>query len=134
MRSRFWLTAFVIGAGFLAATPRAGSQASNASTSSTVALLSELIRRDTSNPPGREGLVAELLAPRFKALGFEVDIVATPEPGKAHFIARLRGDGSKRPDILGRSGDAARPKRAVRDVRTGSAGGDKDLAGHEPAI
>jgi acetylornithine deacetylase/succinyl-diaminopimelate desuccinylase-like protein len=111
MRSRFWLTACVIGAGFLAATPRAGSQASDASTSPTVALLSELIRRDTSNPPGREGLVAELLAPRFEALGFEVDIVATPEAGKAHFIARLRGDGSKRPVLLAAHADVVGVER-----------------------
>ena len=76
-----------------------------------MSLLSELIRLDTSNPPGREGLVAELLAPRFRALGFEVDIVPTPEPGKAHFIARLRGDGSKRPVLLAAHADVVGVER-----------------------
>src|SRR5260370_13999628 len=66
----------------------------------TAELLSAVIRVDTSNPPGNERKLAELLATRFKPLGFEVEIVDTPQPGKAHFIARLRGDGSKRP-VLG---------------------------------
>ena len=63
-------------------------------------LLSQLIRIDTSNPPGNEAAIAEFLAPRFAQLGFEVEIVKTPEPGKAHLFARLKGDGSKRPVLL----------------------------------
>src|SRR5688572_23329592 len=82
-----------------------------AHTHPTVSLLSEVIRLDTSNPPGREELVAELLAPRFRALGFEVDIVPTPETGKAHFIARLRGDGSKRPVLLAAHADVVGVER-----------------------
>src|ERR1041385_1969646 len=63
-------------------------------------LLSEVIRIDTSNPPGNEGKLAEFLKTRFKPLGFEIDIIPTPQEGKAHFIARLRGDGSKKPVLL----------------------------------
>ncbi len=63
-------------------------------------LLSEVIRIDTSNPPGNEGKLAEFLKTRFAPLGFEIDIIPTPQPGKAHFVARLRGDGSKRPVLL----------------------------------
>jgi len=74
-------------------------------------LLSELIRVDTSNPPGHEGRIAELLAPRFKALGFDVDVIATPEPGKAHFLARLKGDGSKRPILLAAHADVVGVER-----------------------
>lgn len=77
----------------------------------TAALLAEVIRVNTSNPPGNEGAIAELLAPRFRALGFEVDIVATPEPGKAHFIARLKGDGSKRPILLAAHADVVGVER-----------------------
>ena len=33
----------------------------------TAALLGELIRANTSNPPGNERRIAELLAPRFRA-------------------------------------------------------------------
>src|SRR5688500_13672257 len=71
----------------------------------TAALLVELLRVNTSSPPGNEGALADLLAPRFRSLGFEVDIVPTPEPGKAHFIARLKGDGSKRPVLLAAHAD-----------------------------
>jgi acetylornithine deacetylase/succinyl-diaminopimelate desuccinylase-like protein len=77
----------------------------------TAALLAEIIRVDTSNPPGREGLIGDLLAPRFKAAGFEVDIIPTPEPGKSHFIARLRGDGSKRPILLAAHADVVGVER-----------------------
>ena len=63
-------------------------------------LLTEVIRIDTSNPPGNEGKLAEFLKTRFAPLGFEIDIIPTPQPGKAHFIARLRGDGSKKPVLI----------------------------------
>ena len=63
-------------------------------------LLSEIIRIDTSNPPGNEAKLAEFLKTRFAPLGFEIDIVPTPQAGKAHFIARLRGDGAKRPVLI----------------------------------
>ena len=77
----------------------------------TAALLADLIRVDTSNPPGREGAIAELLVPRFQVLGFEVDIISTPEPGKAHFLARLRGDQSKRPVLLAAHADVVGVER-----------------------
>ena len=84
---------------------------SNAEADTTASLLSELIRVNTSNPPGHEGSIAELLEPRFKALGFEVDTIPTPEPGKAHFIARLRGDQSKRPVLLAAHADVVGVER-----------------------
>ena len=56
---------------------------------STADILAELIRIDTSNPPGNEGKVSEFLAQRLRPLGFDIRIVATPEPGKAHFIGLL---------------------------------------------
>ena len=55
-----------------------------------VELLRQLIRANTSNPPGNEQQIAELLQARLAPLGFETEIVPTPTPGKAHFIARLR--------------------------------------------
>ncbi len=84
-----------------------------AQTNPTAELLRELIRIDTSNPPGNEGAVAEFLRPRFAALGFEVSIIETPAPGKAHFIARLRGDGSKRPLLLAAHADVVGVERAL---------------------
>src|SRR3982751_5917693 len=64
----FALSAFV---------PRSAAAFQN--TDSTAALLVDLIRVNTSNPPGNERRLAELLEPRFKALGFEVQIVQTPD-------------------------------------------------------
>ncbi len=78
---------------------------------STAELLSQLIRVDTSNPPGQEGKTAELLASKFRALGIEVTIVPTPEPGKAHFFARLKGDGTKKPVLLAAHADVVGVER-----------------------
>lgn len=77
----------------------------------TAQLLTELIRIDTSNPPGHEAQVAQFLAKRFQPLGFEIQIVPTPEPGKAHFIARLKGDGSRRPVLLAAHADVVGVER-----------------------
>jgi len=79
--------------------------------SPTVSLLIDLIRANTSNPPGNERRVADVLAPRFKALGFEVQIIQTPDSGKAHFIARIKGDGSKKPVLLAAHADVVGVER-----------------------
>ena len=55
-----------------------------------VALTRDLVRLDTSNPPGNEGQVVTLMAARLAPLGFETTIIQTPVAGKAHLIARLR--------------------------------------------
>src|SRR5580704_13725593 len=77
----------------------------------TADLLASLIRINTSNPPGQEGKMAEYLATLFRPLGFEVDIFPTPEAGKAHFVARLRGDGSKKPVLLAAHADVVGVER-----------------------
>jgi acetylornithine deacetylase/succinyl-diaminopimelate desuccinylase-like protein len=77
----------------------------------TADLLSALIRIDTSNPPGNESKVAEFLAARLRPLGFDIQIIATPEEGKAHFIARLKGDGSKKPVLLAAHADVVGVER-----------------------
>jgi len=77
----------------------------------TAALLVELIRVNTSNPPGNEEQIANLLASKFKPLGFEIDIFPTPVAGKAHFIARLRGDGSKKPLLIAAHADVVGVER-----------------------
>lgn len=78
---------------------------------STVALLVDLIRANTSNPPGNEVRIAELLAPRFRALGFDVKIIRTPDTAKAIVVARLKGDGSKRPVLLAAHADVVGVER-----------------------
>ncbi len=77
----------------------------------TVALLRELIRANTANPPGHTQLVDDILAPKFRALGFDVKIVPTPDSGKTHIIARLRGDGSKRPVLIAAHADVVGVER-----------------------
>lgn len=77
----------------------------------TAQLLTEIIRLDTSNPPGHEGQIAELLEKKLRPLGFEITIVPTPEAGKAHFIARLKGDGSRRPVLLAAHADVVGVER-----------------------
>lgn len=74
-------------------------------------LLSDLIRLETANPPGNEGKITEYLKPLFEQAGFEVTIVPTPQPGKTHFIARLRGDGSKRPVLIAGHSDVVGVER-----------------------
>lgn len=77
----------------------------------TADLLVELIRVNTSNPPGNNRDLAELLATKFRALGAEVEIVPTPEAGKVHFVARIKGDGSKEPVLLAAHGDVVGVER-----------------------
>lgn len=77
----------------------------------TARLLTELIRVDTSNPPGNEGKLAQFLKSKFEPLGFQIDIIPTPAPGKAHFIARLKGDGSRKPILLAAHADVVGVER-----------------------
>lgn len=55
-------------------------------------LLRELLRVDTSNPPGRETAAADLLACYLRSHGVECEIVAR-DPARANLVARLRGSG-----------------------------------------
>ena len=55
-----------------------------------VALLRELIRVDTSNPPGNETAAAELLRDYLVRHGIECELVAR-KPGRANLVARIPG-------------------------------------------
>jgi acetylornithine deacetylase/succinyl-diaminopimelate desuccinylase-like protein len=77
----------------------------------TADLLIELIRVDTSNPPGNEAKLDELMAAKLRPLGFEIDIFPTPQAGKSHLIARLRGDGSARPVLIASHADVVGVER-----------------------
>ena len=59
-------------------------------------LLQELIRVDTTNPPGNETAVAELLRDYLEQSGVECELYAKI-PGRANLVARIpgRGDGPK---------------------------------------
>lgn len=67
--------------------------------SEVIALLRALIRCDTSNPPGDERPAVDLIADFLKAAGIPFTEVE-PSPRRANIVARLKGDGSKRPLLL----------------------------------
>lgn len=92
-------------------TPGAFPQPQADSAPEVARLLADVIRIDTSNPPGNEAQVAEFLKSRFDGLGFEIDILPTPQAGKSHFVARLRGDGSKRPVLIAGHADVVGVER-----------------------
>jgi acetylornithine deacetylase/succinyl-diaminopimelate desuccinylase-like protein len=108
MRSLPTLAALLVAASASAQAPAASAAQS---ADPTAALLQELIRANSSNPPGVTQGVADVLSPKFKALGFEVNVIPTPDSGKVHFIARLRGDGSKRPVLLAAHADVVGVER-----------------------
>ena len=58
-----------------------------------------VLRLDTTDPPGNETRVAEYIRKVFEAEGIPVTIAAK-DPARANVIARLRGNGSKRPILL----------------------------------
>lgn len=69
------------------------------SESETVALLQALIRFDTTNPPGNERPLAQFLEDVFAEDGI-ASTMLLPTPSRAALIARLKGNGNKRPVIL----------------------------------
>lgn len=65
----------------------------------TTALLQDLLRFDTTNPPGNELPCVQYIADRLKKEGIESTIFE-PEPGRGNLVARLKGDGSRQPFIF----------------------------------
>ncbi|MFI5290833.1 MAG: M20/M25/M40 family metallo-hydrolase, partial [Polyangia bacterium] len=61
--------------------------------------LAQLIRIDTTNPPGDETPAAEYLAELFTQAGLEPELIGA-EPRRKNVIVRLAGDGSKAPLLL----------------------------------
>ena len=90
---------FFVGAVF--AEGSAGKYALNADQAQAEAarFLAELIRIDTQDPPGNESKVAHYLEGVLNDAGIESEILETV-PGRASVVARLKGDGSKRPLLL----------------------------------
>jgi len=60
--------------------------------SEVIGLLQELIRLDTTNPPGNETIAAELLRDYLEAAGVECELYARV-PERANLVARIRGRG-----------------------------------------
>lgn len=64
-----------------------------------VQLLQELIRIDTTNPPGNERAAALHLQKLLESEGIETRLLDVA-PGRANLYARIKGNGSRRPLIL----------------------------------
>ncbi len=64
-----------------------------------VALLRELLRFDTTNPPGNELALARYLEDRLKAEGFDPQILESA-PNRANLVVRMNGTGRERPMLL----------------------------------
>ena len=58
-----------------------------------------LVQIDTSNPPGNETLVTNYLKGVFEAASIPVKTFAL-EPARANLVARIKGNGSKRPVLI----------------------------------
>jgi acetylornithine deacetylase/succinyl-diaminopimelate desuccinylase-like protein len=65
----------------------------------TTKFLQDLVRLDTSNPPGNEIKAAEYIKRVLAAEGIEAEIFESA-PGRASLVARLKGNGSKQPLLL----------------------------------
>ena len=65
----------------------------------TVELLQTLVRIDTSSPPGNETEAARVVGATLAAAGITSRLFAL-DPDRANLVARLEGDGSKRPLLL----------------------------------
>ena len=61
--------------------------------------LQDLVRFDTTNPPGNETPCAEYIRDRLVAEGVEA-VILEAAPGRGSVIARLKGDGTERPLLL----------------------------------
>jgi acetylornithine deacetylase/succinyl-diaminopimelate desuccinylase-like protein len=62
-------------------------------------LCQQLLRIDTTNPPGNELPAAELLADELNEAGLEPTVLQSA-PGRGNVVARLRGTGEKPPLLL----------------------------------
>ncbi len=62
-------------------------------------ILQELIRIDTTNPPGNEMVAAEYLAEKAAERGLEASVIETA-PGRGNFILRCPGKDPQKPPLI----------------------------------
>src|SRR5262245_56708057 len=77
----------------------AGSQDWSKLEPETIQHFVNLIKIDTSNPPGNETIAAEYLKKILGAEGIETKMLIA-EPDRANLLARIRGNGSKKPILI----------------------------------
>ncbi len=107
--------------------------------------LTDLIRLDTSNPPGNETRVAEYLKQIADSYGIQAELLGS-DPRRMNFVARLKGSGRGRPLLLMAHSDVVPAERSQwsadpfsAEVRNGIVYGrgaidDKSLLAAELAV
>jgi acetylornithine deacetylase/succinyl-diaminopimelate desuccinylase-like protein len=95
------LLTFVVFALLLAALPAYSQSAPDfaASRDEAVKFLGALVKIDTSNPPGNEARAAEYIKNVLAAEGISAQIYEST-PGRGNLVARLKGNGKKKPLLL----------------------------------
>jgi acetylornithine deacetylase/succinyl-diaminopimelate desuccinylase-like protein len=94
------LLSFVLGAATLAAThAQAPPLDWNAVDDEAMRHFQALLRMDTSDPPGNEKPAADYLKQVLEKEGIPVQVFSV-EPQRPNVVARLKGDGSKRPLLV----------------------------------
>ena len=103
MRRSAALACLLVGLG-VAPAPRAADRAAQADRELALDILRELVAINTapSGGPGQTRRAAEAMAARLLAAGFPAEDVRVLglAPGDGNLVARLRGDGSRRPILL----------------------------------
>jgi acetylornithine deacetylase/succinyl-diaminopimelate desuccinylase-like protein len=94
--SRHFPLAVLIGVLLIAA---GQAQTASPAETETLQFLQQLVRLDTSNPPGNEIQAAQYIKSVFDKEGISSEIIEAA-PGRANLIARLKGNGSKKPILL----------------------------------
>lgn len=64
-----------------------------------ISLLKDLLRLNTTNPPGNERLAADYIAALLTREGIEFQMLSR-EPSRANIVARIRGSGTEGPLLL----------------------------------
>ena len=93
------LIRIVLAALFLTTALSAQQPDFNQARDETVKLLSELVKINTSNPPGNETRAAEYIKGVLAAEGIEAQIYESA-PGRGNLVARLKGNGKQKPLLL----------------------------------
>ena len=79
--------------------PAGSSGLTDASRAEAVRFLTDLVKIDTSNPPGNEVKAANYIKSILDKEGIASEIFESA-PGRGNIVARLKGNGSKRPLLL----------------------------------
>src|SRR5215469_10577942 len=79
--------------------PEVSTVMNDAARNETIRFLTDLVKIDTSNPPGNEVKAAEYIKSVLDKEGIASEIFESA-PGRANLVARIKGNGSKRPLML----------------------------------